>query len=76
MTFDDNDLKWLNWMDAKEKIMAIRYCPKCGQPIKTGDKVELLVYAIYKEVPSKIAYSIEKPFDAEPESLAHLNCAE
>ena len=52
----------------------MRVCAKCGRPLRSGDHVEVSVFAIYEELKSSIAWAIGKPYDAKSETLVHRNC--
>ena len=54
--------------------MSLRLCFRCGVPLKTGDEVALTIYAIYQDLKSKLHWAVEKPHDAEEETLRHRNC--
>jgi len=53
---------------------VLKVCTVCGVPFKTGDVVELTVYAEWKDLRSSVAYAIDKPFDANPDTLKHKEC--
>ncbi len=52
----------------------LKLCAKCGLPLKEGDQVKLVVYALYRSLKSKVAYCIDKPYDADQDTLQHVDC--
>lgn len=51
-----------------------RFCPLCEQRFKEGELVKLTILAEYKELKSKVHYSVGHPLDADPASLTHADC--
>ncbi len=49
-------------------------CHKCGKLLRGGDKIKLLVYSEWVPLKSKVVFSIDRPFDCDPETLEHLSC--
>jgi hypothetical protein len=49
-----------------------RPCPKCGKPLKDGDRVRAVVLSIYREISSSVSYAIDKPYECI--SLEHVDC--
>lgn len=54
--------------------MSLRLCFRCGIPLRTGEDVALTVFAKYHELRSKVAWSIERPYDADEDTLRHRSC--
>lgn len=54
--------------------MSLRLCAKCGVPLKDGDKVKVMIFAVYKDLRSQIHWAVEKPYDSDEDTLAHVEC--
>lgn len=54
----------------------LRTCYLCGEPLKTDELVELTVIAPFRELKSKVAFSIGAPQDAYASTLRHHECPE
>lgn len=52
----------------------IKTCYVCAARLKTDDIVELTVVAPFRELASKIHFSIGTPLDAYADTLKHSNC--
>jgi hypothetical protein len=51
-----------------------RICAVCDRPIRDGQHVRAVVLSVFKEIESRRAYAMEKPYDCE--RMEHLNCLE
>lgn len=60
--------------DRTGGVLMTKCCPRCDLPFKTDELVELTVIAPYKELKSKVTFSIGQPVDSYPESLIHHTC--
>jgi hypothetical protein len=49
-------------------------CIKCNRPIKTGDEIKYTAVSFYKELGSKVAYSVSTPHEADQETFRHIQC--
>lgn len=49
-------------------------CHRCERTLKGGDKVKLLVHSEWVPLRSKVTFSIDRPFDCDPETLEHITC--
>lgn len=49
-------------------------CVNCDEIIQDGELVKVMVKSIYRRLPSKIAYAIEKPTDCIDGTLQHEEC--
>jgi hypothetical protein len=61
-------------LSGGSRIMALKLCYVCGNPLREGQLVEVTVIAPYKELGSKVIFSIHKPIDAYPDTLRHHDC--
>lgn len=54
--------------------MSLRLCFRCGIPLRQDDDVAVTVYAKYQELRSKTVCAIDKPYDADLDTLRHREC--
>lgn len=51
------------------------FCLNCNEPIKDGDRVTIIVCSVYHEIPSSIAYALDRnEMIADKESIMHASC--
>lgn len=57
--------------------MAAKFCAICGELLKDGTRVELVISATYRDIKSDVHWALD-PSDLDPydDSLVHKVCAE
>lgn len=53
----------------------IIYCIKCELPIKNDEEVKFTAVAFFKQLGSRVAFSVTTPHEAEKESFRHVQCS-
>lgn len=50
-------------------------CARCGEVIKEGERVEVLVEATYHVLKSQVAFALDKTsLEADTSTLRHVSC--
>jgi hypothetical protein len=52
----------------------IIYCLKCEVPIRDGEEVQFTASAFFKQLASRVAFSVSTPHEAEKETFRHVKC--
>jgi hypothetical protein len=52
----------------------IVYCLKCDVPIRDGEEVKFTALAYFKQLASRVAFSVTTPHEAERETFRHAQC--